>query len=234
MMNAFRQLTAIGVIGLGLLTLCSCDKDDGLGDVWPKGKEPTVEADYHPFVKEGKVWNLSRSYDTGKTTPVSYIIKGDTLLRGQMCKKLYFRDDMAYGEGNWLYYAALREWGKKVYIMRAGETEGELLYDFGLKEGQHIRYHKKGWRNLKCTSSGYKIRTCANNLEELRSLSLVVDGSGELPNLVIRWVEGIGSIYSGLPFEPNVLSGNGLSQLETCYEDGVCIYDYTYHWKENS
>ena len=230
MMNAFRQLTAIGVIGLGLLTLCSCDKDDGLGDVWPKGKEPTVEADYHPFVKEGKVWNLSRSYDTGKTTPVSYIIKGDTLLQGQMCKKLYFRDDMAYGEGNWLYYAALKEWGKKVYIMRAGETEGELLYDFGLKEGQHIRY-KTTFSHLVCFRTGFANK-CGDDDEVRRSWNLTEGGSGDVSDIWIRWIEGIGSL--NFPFRPNNNHEWEFNHLGTCYEDGVCIYDYTYHWKENS
>ena len=53
---------------------------------------------YHPFVEEGKVWNMLSQKEAADLYPdyeFSYFIKGDTLISDLNCKKLY-----SYNENN--------------------------------------------------------------------------------------------------------------------------------------
>lgn len=218
---------------LGLTMNVSCDKDDEISDKWPSGKEPAVDSDYHPFVREGKVWNYS--YDIVETTSdgnsvaaEAYIIKGDTLIQGQKCKKVFYRSRSVSNNNEWHYFAALKEWGKKVYIMRDGKTKGELLYNFGLYKGEHIRYSTT-WNDLVCNSVE-KIYTSDKESVPRKILGLNVSGNSDydFPTLIILWIEGIGALDGSNPFNPNCHYDDPLSSLISCYEDGVCIYDISF------
>ena len=90
------------------------------------------ENNYHPFVEEGKVWNMYYHNDLmhlqDPTYYYHYFIEGDTLIAGQNCKKLY-----AFNENNdnqTMYKMALFESEGKVYFIPCGSTENYILYDF--------------------------------------------------------------------------------------------------------
>ena len=91
----------------------------------------------HPFVEEGKVWNMQcqRIYVPGvyPDYDFNYFIKGDTLISGINYKKLY-----AYNENNdgqTQYKMALSESKGKVFFVPGGSTESYILYDFLIHEG---------------------------------------------------------------------------------------------------
>ena len=101
---------------------------------WP------IMGNSHPFVEEGKVWNMycHRIYnpEAYPDYDFNYFIKGDTLISGMNYKKLY-----AYNENNdnqTEYKMALHESKGKVYFIPSGSTESYLLYDFQIPEGASI------------------------------------------------------------------------------------------------
>ena len=66
--------------------------------------------DYRPFVEEGKVWTYHYQGFNGREFNVGRVIDGDTIIGGVTYKKIY---DQVGGQ----YQYALREEGKKVYIV---------------------------------------------------------------------------------------------------------------------
>ena len=91
----------------------------------------------HPFVEEGKVWNMQchRIYVPGvyPDYDFNYFIKGDTLISSMNCKKLYAFNENDDNQTE--YKMALHESGGKVYFIPNGSTESYLLYDFQIPEG---------------------------------------------------------------------------------------------------
>ena len=96
------------------------------------------QGNYSPFAEEGKVWNM-QYYDISGSSPdykFNYFIKGDTLIAGQDCKKLYsFNED---NDNKVKYQMALRESEGKVYFILNGSTESYLLYDFLIPVGTSV------------------------------------------------------------------------------------------------
>ena len=90
------------------------------------------------FAEEGKVWNM-QYYDISGSSPeyrFNYFIKGDTLIAGLDCKKLYsFNED---NDNKVKYQMALRESEGKVYFILNGSTESYLLYDFLIPVGTTV------------------------------------------------------------------------------------------------
>ena len=97
---------------------------------WPQ----TSQLDYRPFVEEGKTWRIH----VGMILENIYgnFIDGDTLIDGERWKKVY---NYVGVTSNNMYYAAIRESGKKVYAIAKGSSRPRLLYDFGFKEGQTVK-----------------------------------------------------------------------------------------------
>ena len=65
--------------------------------------------EYQPFLKEGKVWNVTRwSPERETSKEVAFIVKGDTIIGDKQYKKFFEEDKYIY---------ALREDGKKIYAV---------------------------------------------------------------------------------------------------------------------
>ena len=91
----------------------------------------------NPFVEEGKVWHMLYSNpeasDLYPDYEFSYFIKGDTIITGMSCKKLY-----AYNEENKKkteYKMALFEQEGKVFFIPEGSADSHVLYDFNFSAG---------------------------------------------------------------------------------------------------
>ena len=93
----------------------------------------TEELEYHPFVEEGKVFK-TQGYIKEDFTYTE--IEGDTLINGEVWKKVYnsmpWRNRLDHS-----YFAAVREENKKVYAIAKDSDRPRLLYDFsmGFDEG---------------------------------------------------------------------------------------------------
>ena len=90
---------------------------------------------YDTFIVEGKKWNVN----TGNGNPVYdrsgyYLLKGDTILSGHRCKKMFFFDSKINNSDEYCW--GMYEEGQKVYAAKAGTDEFALFYDFGLQEGE--------------------------------------------------------------------------------------------------
>lgn len=100
----------------------------------------TTESDYRPFAEEGKTWEIR--VGPIKENIYGHSIDGDTLINGEIWKKVY--NYIGFPNFQRTYYAALRDIGKKVYIIAAGSTKPRLLYNFDLKEGDILRCGVEG------------------------------------------------------------------------------------------
>lgn len=180
-----------------------------------------LQVDYQPFVEEGKVWE--KQVNGTKENVFLNHIKGDTLINGENWKKVYNTAGFGYLAST-SYYAALREEGKKVYVIAKGSDTPRLIYDFDLKVGDELKCGVEGnafgclrdrsekpdtllgfpfRKSLKVKSidtihvSGPYIRE--GYFRRFHSFLLDAYGVPETKREVI-WVEGIGS--GAGPFQP--------------------------------
>ena len=95
----------------------------------------TSQLDYCPFAQDGKVWETQ----VGLVMENVYVnnIVGDTVINNETWKKIY--NYVGFPETGLSYYAAIRDVGKKVYVIAKGSQRPRLLYDFDLKEGNIVR-----------------------------------------------------------------------------------------------
>ena len=90
-----------------------------------------TQDDYHPLIEDGKVWTYHYHSFNGREFNVDRIIDGDTIIGGLTYKKIY---DKVGGQ----YQYALREKGKKIYIVYPHHETASLLYDFSKNAGDVI------------------------------------------------------------------------------------------------
>lgn len=148
------------------------------------------------FSQEGTVWQVHYSSIGGfsnKYNVVDYIyeVGADTLINGQACKKLYWKDDCI---------AALLEEGQKVwYYARSSETLEPikiLLYDFSKEKGDKVDLNNvPNHTNGNLTSTDFIDRECSLTVTDVqyengrKVMTLSGDGVYDV------WVEGIGSVF---------------------------------------
>ena len=87
------------------------------------------------LVEEGKTWNMKyhnyEAFDLYPDYDYKYFIKGDTLVGGKNCKKLY-----SYNEQNSdavAYKMSMHETDGKVFFIPVNSTESFLLYEKGMR-----------------------------------------------------------------------------------------------------
>ncbi len=118
-----------------------------------------------PFVQEGKVWEVERTFSGWGCTnwggitsfivrpdgsqTIYYTMRGDTLIDGRSMKKVFKKDLYEYGDGEDRYYAAVREDGSLVYIVYSGQDDERVLYDFR-SEGERRDISFEGQWNHSC------------------------------------------------------------------------------------
>lgn len=188
-----------------------------------------AQADYHPFLTEGKRWNyeyehvnLWENYHT--TENVSYVIEGDMVIDGKTYKKLYYgtSDEQFSSLDDKVFHRALREEGKKVYMY--DETAGDiLLFDFGMQPGESYEI-----------SSPKVEQPVSLKLETLKQMTF---HGREFTFMQYKWnwgtvpsiVESVGIENFGWDiidvFIERPTSGiYDIKHFKSCYEDGECIF----------
>ena len=193
------------------------------------------EADYRPFIEEGKVWTLESSMTGAELLMENYYFDGDTIVGGQSSKKMMC--DMRVSEENvpllpdiWdgknektFYVGAFREEGKRVFFAKPNQKEWVLLYDFGANVGDEIEVYATSLNKVfSCTITG----KTAEGTECFKGNSMKV--IGDIPNKEHQrediWMEGVGGRKA--PDENllyYLLSGN-YGSLITCTVGGEVLY----------
>lgn len=202
-----------------------------------------TDSNYHPFLKEGKVWNIrldegglydvieGQFYRYSQTTYYSLSISGDTVVGDKTYKKMYRRPttvvrkyyapaEMAGKEETFdltgectLWHELWREEGQKVYAYLYDKEE--LRYDFSAEPGMMV--------NVSSVSTDIlSIDDISLYGKNLRRFHIAMHDYQDQYDRV--WIEGVG--HPDGPFRVWGLEVNdGRSyQLLSCYEDGECIY----------
>lgn len=169
-----------------------------------------VPAECLPLVEDGKSWQIEilNNDHTEVIRKYTYSVSGDSLIDGQVWKKVHLLHD-----GQEDYYAGLRQEGPLVYALPKGNDPEQkyVLYDFSVKVGYGL---SSGLRLLTIPDQYY-----LNNLEIIRIDTVCMYGqsrrryemearlrnqmaSFETRHDRLTWIEGIGS-NAGL-FVPDV------------------------------
>ena len=169
---------------------------------------------YHTFVVEGKKWNCAHyiPYHDEVESRYSYYLKGDTVIGGQMCKKMYVEG--LYGDTP-EYYAAFYEVNGRVYEYPKGRDNSILMYDYVQKAGEKGTFFGKEQEviridTLESQNHSFRVMFVYSGSEGIEGLSIIVGGLG-------------GSIYN--MFVPGGLGGAN-NFLLSCDQDGKKLYDY--------
>jgi len=162
---------------------------------------------YEPFLQEGKVWNIRYSnFFTETEYDTRLLVRGDTVVNGHLCKKVYGEESSS------LYlHAFLYEDGRRVYRCWADREASELLYDFGCSVGDTVSL---SWCDLIVTD--VDTVECGGRL--LRRISL----KERRDAVDYIWVEGVGStadMISNIPMPGNY------NHFVSCELGGQTLYD---------
>ena len=176
-----------------------------------------AQDDYRPFVEDGKVWALKvTSPGTEEEWMEFYYLEGDTIVNGQMAKRMLYDRIDSWKDISHEYVGACYEQDKKVYysFFKGGiQFDFEQLYDFTLSTNDSI--------------------TMPDG-----TILVVNKWSGEIPGfkgtcydfwlnwddfLAERWLEGVGSESWPWNNHPRWLNGN-IGTLLTCSVGDEVIY----------
>lgn len=160
--------------------------------------------DYHPLVKEGKVWNYESYYEQ-----YTLVIKGDTLIDGVEYKKVMRRFQARYGDDQFHYFAAIREYDRRVYYVPQFEPTETCLYDFNIQFSDWFRHGK-----VTLFNQGF----VRGKLFKAWWFVMVYEETNRTTTGPF-WVEGVGSLI-GLFDVMDITPFN----LTSCYEDGELLF----------
>ena len=170
-----------------------------------------AQDDYHPLIEEGKHWTYDNymplrpgEYDHY----YYYDLRGDTLIAGQQCLKMYSENLMNNSEIK--YQGSLFEENKKVYYFSPGKEKAELLYDFDCFVGDtlHVRAGDLVVKDIQTEDNG-GIAIKRYTLYETNDM------------LDISWIEGVGAstdFFGMMPYPGNY------NTLNACELNGEKLY----------
>ena len=146
-----------------------------------------TEAEYRPFVEEGKVWTYHYYNDmTGKDFYESLMVSGDTVVDDKSYKKIV---DVTTGRVD----CAIREEGRKVYATYPHYSGEKLIYDFGLNVGDTFQlYDDNNGSDPNAWATVVSVDTIVVGSRAFRALDVRSNDMKGWPNW---WVEGIGGEY---------------------------------------
>ena len=186
---------------------------------------------YHPFIEEGKEWEVVVSRSNGTEYTETYFFDGDTVIAGTMCRKMLCQYDATmasyYGTAP-VYVAALYETDEKVWLFNPNTEEAVLLYDFGANNDDMLDIGKPG-------QGRYALDTYPCRITDVQSVErmganrrYIFIQYGESPGTGIDiekyWIEGIGTSNGPLMNSHFGLYGfNGF--MRCCKVNGEVIYD---------
>ena len=195
-----------------------------------------TEAEYRPFIEDGKVWKVGAVNSGNPVQCVEYYyFDSDTIIGGKTCKKMMcqryvspdFSDDYWTSKPSLSYVGAWYEEDKKVYLCQEKSQYMYLMYDYSLEANDTLLltdYHPLFIIGPKQTGGieGFKgvyrdIMICGGEGQDIYSTT---------------WLEGIGGIdgptrnvYPETEYDPTFLMsctvGDEVIYLNGEYEDGA-------------
>jgi len=180
-----------------------------------------IDPAYASLLKHDCRWDCHDN-TSGKNT--IQMVVGDTIFyndeynfSGQLFHKVYCADSQKYGDTELHYYGAMREEGKKVWLVPDGKwgDDRELLFNFGLKKGDEAEV-------AGCTVKVVGSDSIISEGRKYRRLTLHQMEQGRDTRRTCHWTEGIGSdcgIVYPLPWD-----AADKSRLVVCDGD-ISIYD---------
>ena len=180
-----------------------------------------------PLFEEGKVWecygvNQSISPEYRHSYPVTtYTVKGDTIIEDVSYKKLYVKTVYENGDTE-----------EGVYPVE-GNAPNTYGYDFTLKNGDFIPINRFSQK------MGYQVvdakDTILNDGIKRRCLMLeylvyVIEEGEKVDSIIMGhdiWVEGIGSLKSGITMDDPMRAGSTTYTLKNVKIGNQCIYQKT-------
>ncbi|MBQ6432684.1 MAG: hypothetical protein IJJ94_01860 [Bacteroidaceae bacterium] len=193
------------------LSASGCSVDD----IVVPDSERVVPEDYLAFAEEEKEWIFAgeEGYGNKPIELYRYRIMGDTVLRGKIYKKMYVREADTSGDAQYHYIGAVRDTLMKVMFTDSGKRTERLIYDFGLKDMNQMRWY--GYTLIASDAYQKVVHGIARNV-------LPVWSSNNAFHDI--WIEGIGCARGGLiSYDPIMKRKCVLMRCENV--DGCC-YDY--------
>ena len=189
---------------------------------------------YHPFVKEGKVWNccLMEHVNDGtqswqQTTIYSLELSGDTVVNCCTYKKMYnvpslviskyaagIKDTVIVSGVRKLHYLLWREQGHKVFVFDTGIRQEYVIYDFSSVEGSTIDISYLPTTILSVDS----LNVDGQIFRRFHVDPCIEDGNDRV------WIEGVGHPEGPFRVWGVEVNDGRQYQLLACYEDGECIF----------
>ncbi len=157
---------------------------------------------YQPFPTSNAIWSVSN---------IKFAIYDDTLINSNTYQKYYYQFDttnFTFDINKSKYFASLREYNKKIFIVPKDSLNEYLLYDFNINLNdtiEHVSYTGLAVENSEIYIDKY------NNYKSvvIQIDSIQIDNDYrkrfKMKSLINTftydeyWIEGIGSTY-GLPF----------------------------------
>lgn len=181
------------------------------------------------FVKEGKKW-VCRWFEGSTRYDYQYILSGDTLIDGNIYKKLWVMHEKYYSDEELHYVACIREENRRVYMIKddAGEY---MLYDFNLDYNEEfatpLLWDENWGEKLQYVRFLREFDTIYTHGSTRRWMGLIgglkhENGEIDWTTREYFWVEGIGC--DGDPF--GLFSG----EMDVCYEDGELVFANRNFW----
>ena len=218
------------------LDFLSCEEDGKV--IFTKddfNKEAYVEPTeaYQPMIKEGRTWRYTYHHwnhedgidDYWTTFTVDYTLRGDTIIDGRQCKKMYQKREGL----NEKYYGAWYEDGRKVYVIYPNSPDypseynnPQLFFDFGTAIGETS---PTLWGE---TTSPLLRKEDINVYGQTMKLYVMHEPYG--PGTIVqgKWggacfVEGVGSMRGILPDDMTTCICD-YETFDFCYESGRTIF----------
>jgi len=182
---------------------------------------------YQRFVKEGKMWHMygrhSENYHYSDHE-YDYLMQGDTLIGGEVMKKVHIIDEKYYHDNAPHYLGAVKETDKRVYITYAGKDNFILLYDFNIESCSStspyvLRHDGSDSYASQIEGIFFRQRNSTLRREQIGRRYYSPD-TMEMIAYSVRIDEGIGSVMQMDPFFYNRWGGF----VYACYDDGACLY----------
>ncbi len=177
---------------------------------------------YQPLVEDGKKWVYRGQSDvTAQTWVVTMELKGDTLVAGRKCLKLYGYNLLNRGHDE--YLGALMEENRVVSCFLPGRVEPETVYDFGLRGGDEGAFFcSDDNRSFDMTNIGDFYDVVDGSL--VHGVLMFYPESSLSWSWMNLWIEGAGCMHGLLqPCFGDRIGGDTM-ELRWCGVNGQQIY----------
>ena len=178
---------------------------------------------YHePIAMDGKEWHIREkiAHYIDYSSDVHMWIAGDTIVDDIYCKRLYIHTKQLWEGGEEsLEVRYCHQDGEKYY------QNGDLMFDFSLEVGDEFSTYADNEE----VGLFYTVVSVGDTvlLDGLARKYMVIAPSYDgmvIPGHTDIWVEGIGSLTSGIAHNDFYWSGGVITELQSCSYNGQCIY----------